>query len=62
MSQGRRRGGRHRDGAGIAHRDGWTGWTEGRQDNDIKRPGDLTSAEMLVLYAVVSKEKGCLSS
>lgn len=34
----------------------------GRQDNDIKRPGDLTSAEMLVLYAAVSKEKGCLSS
>lgn len=62
MSQGRRRGGRHRDGAGIALQ-GWMDRLDrGRQDNDIKRPGDLTSAEMLVLYAVVSKEKGCLSS
>lgn len=35
---------------------------EAGRDNEEKGLWDLTSAEMLVLHAVVSKEKGCLSS
>lgn len=31
-------------------------------DNEERELRDLTSAEVLVLHAVVSKEKGCLSS
>lgn len=34
----------------------------GGSDNEERELRDLTSAEVLVLYAVVSKEKGCLSS